>query len=228
MTTMASKYRALLLAGAMLAAGAPTPLMATHNVEGVPLIGDPAAGQVKAAMCFGCHGAEGISSNPQFPNLRGQKDVYLSKQIKYFRHNLRIDPTMSAMAQSLTDEEINDIAAFFYDLGQRPLAAVPAMTVPDDSPVGDAKAGRKAAQVCAACHGTDGVSVQRNYPNLRGQQRGYLVKELRAFRNGPRKDPIMTPMLAALSEEDVVNIATYFASLGAPAKPKEPEAIPGD
>jgi cytochrome c553 len=225
---MASKYPALLVLGSLLTAGTLAPATATHRIDQAPLIGDPQAGQEKAAMCFGCHGAEGISNNPQFPNLRGQKDVYISKQVKYFRHNLRIDPTMSAMAQALSDEEINNVAAFFYDLGQQPLGAAPELVVPDATPVGDVEAGREKAAVCAACHGKNGISLQRNYPNLRGQHRAYLVKQMNAFRQGPRNDPIMTPMLGTMSDQDVVNIATYFASLGVPAAQTEPPAPPGD
>ncbi|HHJ35955.1 MAG TPA: cytochrome c [Gammaproteobacteria bacterium] len=78
--------------------------------------GDAAAGQAKAASCAGCHGAKGISAVPTYPNLAGQKEAYLAKQIKAFKDKSRTDPTMNAMAAPLTDADIANIAAYFSGL----------------------------------------------------------------------------------------------------------------
>ena len=74
--------------------------------------GDAAAGQAKYATCQGCHGPGGISANPVWPNLAGQKDGYLVKQMKAFRDGARTDPMMSPMAKPLTDEDIENLAAY--------------------------------------------------------------------------------------------------------------------
>ncbi len=78
---------------------------------------------------------------------------------------------------------------------------------------GDAAAGKAKAGMCAACHGANGVSAVPMYPNLAGQKEAYLVKQLKAFKAGTRKDPVMGPMAAPLSDADMANLAAYFASL---------------
>jgi cytochrome c553 len=85
-------------------------------VSGAAVAGDAAAGKAKSATCAGCHGAEGVSSNPLWPNLAGQKEAYLVKQIKAFRDGTRTDPMMSPMAKPLTDDDINNLAAHFSSL----------------------------------------------------------------------------------------------------------------
>lgn len=78
--------------------------------------GDAAAGKAKAATCAGCHGAAGVSATPLWPNLAGQKDAYLVKQMKAFRDGTRSDPMMSPMAKPLTDEDIQNLAAYYSSL----------------------------------------------------------------------------------------------------------------
>ena len=71
----------------------------------------------------------------------------------------------------------------------------------------------KAIITCAACHGHAGVSHNDNWPNLAGQKNGYLIKQIKAFRDGKRVDPLMAPMVRTLSDTDVDNIAAYYSSL---------------
>lgn len=78
--------------------------------------GDAAAGKTKSATCAGCHGAAGISMIPMYPNLAGQKEAYLVKQIKDFKSGVRKDPTMNAMVAALTDADIANLAAYFSGL----------------------------------------------------------------------------------------------------------------
>jgi cytochrome c553 len=80
------------------------------------LAGDAAAGKAKAASCAGCHGAAGVSNNPMWPNLAGQKSGYLVKQMKDFRDGTRNDPMMSPMAKPLSDADIDNIAAYYSGL----------------------------------------------------------------------------------------------------------------
>tara|TARA_R110001592_G_scaffold116059_1_gene316996 strand:+ start:134801 stop:135106 length:306 start_codon:yes stop_codon:yes gene_type:complete len=78
--------------------------------------GDAAAGKGLSAVCAGCHGAEGISMNGLWPNLAGQKAAYLAKQIKAFRDGQRSDPMMSNMVKTLTDQDAEDLAAYYSGL----------------------------------------------------------------------------------------------------------------
>ena len=90
-----------------------------------------------------------------------------------------------------------------------------AATVMMASPVfaGDAAAGKGKSMMCAACHGAAGISAVPMYPNLAGQKEAYLAKQLKDFKSGKRQDPVMAPMAKMLSDEDLVNIAAYYASL---------------
>ena len=79
---------------------------------------------------------------------------------------------------------------------------------------GDAAAGKSRAAACAACHGANGISANGLWPNLAGQKEPYLAAQIKAFRDGDRKNPMMSPMAAALSDTDIANLAAYYASLG--------------
>ena len=80
---------------------------------------------------------------------------------------------------------------------------------------GDPKLGKEKAAVCAACHGQEGISNSPLWPNLAGQKENYLIKQIKAFKSGDRKDPSMAPMVAALSDKDIENLAAYYSSLKA-------------
>lgn len=81
----------------------------------------------------------------------------------------------------------------------------------------DLEAGHSKAQVCAACHGADGNAVAGNYPNLAGQTWRYIYVQLKDFKEGRRTDPIMSPMAAPLSRQDMIDIANFYA--GQPPRP---------
>ena len=76
----------------------------------------------------------------------------------------------------------------------------------------DAAAGQAKSALCAACHGPAGNSTNPLWPNLAGQKEQYLAKQIKAFRDGTRKDATMAPMVAALSDDDIANLAAYYAA----------------
>lgn len=78
---------------------------------------------------------------------------------------------------------------------------------------GNKKAGRGKAETCFACHGVDGKGTQELWPNLAGQKYEYLVKQIKDFKAGRRKDPLMDDMVTSLSDQDIEDIAAYFSSL---------------
>ena len=79
---------------------------------------------------------------------------------------------------------------------------------------GDVEAGKEKSITCAACHGGQGISPTGIWPNLAGQKEEYLVAQIKAFRDGARENAQMAPMVANLSDEDIANLAAYYASLG--------------
>ena len=79
---------------------------------------------------------------------------------------------------------------------------------------GDAEAGKAKSVTCAACHGGEGISPVGTWPNLAGQKEEYLIAQMKAFRDGARESAQMAPMVTNLSDEDIANLAAYYASLG--------------
>jgi cytochrome c553 len=88
---------------------------------------------------------------------------------------------------------------------------------------GSAEKGESKSTACIACHGPGGNSVNPEWPSLAGQGQAYIHKQLQAFKGGARKNPLMTPMAMGLSEEDMADLAAYFAG----QKPTGLEADPG-
>ena len=77
----------------------------------------------------------------------------------------------------------------------------------------DIEAGKAKATVCVACHGVDGKASAPVYPHLAGQNAAYLLKQMKAFKEGSRTEPLMAPFMAMLNEADMENLAAYYASL---------------
>ena len=77
---------------------------------------DENAGKAKSATCVACHGANGVSNNPLWPNLAGQKEQYIYKQLTAFHDGVRQDPLMTSIAKMLKDQEMRDLAAYFAGL----------------------------------------------------------------------------------------------------------------
>jgi len=82
----------------------------------------------------------------------------------------------------------------------------------------DIAAGKAKSATCGACHGNNGISMIPMYPNLAGQKEQYLVLQMKAFRDGERKNMVMSPMAAGLSDADIANLSAYYASLDAAGK----------
>ncbi len=167
--------------------------------------GDPEAGKAIGYSCLGCHGIEGYRNMyPSFrvPNLGGQKAAYLEVALQGYRDGTREHPTMVAQASSLSDQEIADVAAYLATLGAETVEAGG-----DDAPPFE-----KAA-TCAACHGQNGIGASPVWPTLAGQHESYLVHSLNQYRDGSRTNAVMAPMAAPLTDEDVVLLARYYASL---------------
>lgn len=167
--------------------------------------GDAAAGEMLAYTCLGCHGVEGYrNAYPSYrvPKLGGQKAAYLVVAIKGYREGTRAHPTMAAQAASLTDQQIEDAAAY--------LASLSADTVEAGGSIAPSL---EETTTCVACHGQNGISLSPSWPTLAGQHEDYLEHALNQYRDGTRKDPVMAPLVAALTDEDVELLARYYSRL---------------
>ncbi len=132
------------------------------------------------------------------PKLEGQHPEYIVTALQAYRSGERSHITMHAQASSLSDQDMADIAAFFS--GEVLKADAPA--------VGTAP---QAAATCVACHGQNGVGIAGIYPTLSGQHEDYLARALHDYKKGGRKNPIMAPMVAMLTEADINALARYYS-----------------
>jgi cytochrome c553 len=185
--------------------------------------GNITAGKTKSEVCQGCHGPDGNSFSPDWPNLARQNTHFLAKQIHDFQSGARQDPTMSSMVLGLGEQDIRDIAAYFS-----------AQTVTAD-PASQSGAGKKLyvggnsyshVPACAGCHGPNGVgNGPGGIPRLAGQKPGYVAKALRDFKTGTRsndRNQIMRDIAAKMSEKEIDAMALFLAGMGAEtAAPKK-------
>ena len=109
---------------------------------------------------------------------------------------------MLALAGSLTDQEMADVAAYLVSLGNDAVAA-------GGSPGGSSKEARN----CGACHGQNGIGLSPGWPTLAGQHEDYLVHALIQYRTGARQDPVMVSLASSLSDETIAMLAKYYSSL---------------
>ena len=167
--------------------------------------GSAERGEKLAYTCLGCHGIESYrNAYPSFrvPKLGGQKAAYLLAALQGYRDGTREHPTMQAQASSMSDEEMQDLAAYFSSFANETVAAG-----------GSEAAAIEAAQTCVACHGQNGIAVSPNWPTLAGQHQDYLEHALNQYRDGTRRNAVMAQMAAPLTDADVKLLARYYASL---------------
>lgn len=197
---------------------------------------DAAAGKTKAALCAGCHGANGIGIADTYPNIAGQHAEYIVKQLKAFKSGDRKNPIMAPMAAGLSEQDMADVAAYFSSLNRDGSASgataaatdspAPAVTSAPAAPqiVADAKAGKalyehgdtkRGITACVACHGKDGNSEVLINPNLAAQHPEYIEKQLNAFKAESRHNASMNQIASNLEATDIANIGAYFKDTSA-------------
>ena len=182
--------------------------------------GDAALGKKKFYTCYGCHGIDNYrNAYPDYPvpRLRHQHAAYIVSALQAYKAGDRPHATMHAQASSLSDQDMEDIAAYLQ--GPEPIA-------PSSKLVGQMP---PQVQTCAACHGANGLGVaaplQPKPPILAGQHEHYLVQALDQYRSGRRKNPIMMGMAGSLkSEADVRIVAHWFASQPSPLATATPDS----
>ena len=170
--------------------------------SGLASAADAARGAKLAYTCHGCHGIPNYkNAYPVYsvPKLGGQHAGYLVVALKGYKAQERPHATMHAQATTLSDQDMQDVASFLS--GQE--------LQPSGRAVGTAP---KAVQTCVACHGNDGIGILPEYPNLAGQHADYLRHSLQGYKSGQRKNAIMAGMAAALTEEDIAELAKYYSS----------------
>jgi cytochrome c553 len=197
---------------------------ACANVERSRSLNDPGVPAQATArqVCSNCHGVDGNSVSPNFPNLAGQTEPYLVQQLKSFRKQSRSDPAgfeyMWGLSRHLTDEQIDGLAS--YCANQKP---VKHPVVPG---AGQAGAGKKIFEdgipeknipACRSCHG-DSAQGNGQFPRLADQHADYLVKQLGVFqRTDERPEGAVMKIVAhELTETNMKDVAAFLQAISTP------------
>ena len=158
-------------------------------------------GKARAAACAKCHGEDGNGTAPGIPSLAGQQAQYLVAALQEYVRGERRSSPMHAVMRSLSPSDMEAVAIFFasHARAEKPAPAG-----------GDPGTGAGLSAVCSGCHGLHGVSGDPLTPNLAGQDIGYLVQAIKAYRT-TRKREKMRLYITGLSEKDIRDIAAYYA-----------------
>jgi cytochrome c553 len=211
---MKSTTLALLAIASCLAAGC-------TNLPRSRDLGNPdVSGQVLAEqVCSNCHGVTGTATSPNFPNLAGQPEVYLSNQLHELKGHSRSDPAgyeyMWGISRSLTDKQIQEIAAYFAAQKLRPQPIEgSAAQIDGGSAIFAGGLPEKGIPPCGSCHGPQGMGNEK-FPRLAGQHADYLVKQLTVFQRTDERPEgsIMKTVAHNLTQENITNVAAYLQAL---------------
>ena len=181
-----------------------------------PAQGDAAAGEAKSALCATCHGPDGNSELAINPKIAGQNARYMIKQMQDFKSGARPGPIMAAMVINLSDEDIEDLAAYYAAQTPTLLGADP-----DSAELAESlyRSGVKDLEVsaCSACHSPTGTgNAPAGFPALGGQHPEYTLQQLRDFRSGTRandQDGMMRLVTKRLTDPELEALANYLAGL---------------
>jgi len=154
-----------------------------------------------AKTCVACHGENGISGNTVWPNLAGQKQGYLRDQLLAFRDGNRVDPLMNATVKGLSNQDIESLALHFSSL-------VPKVSSVEGK---SNQAGENIRARCISCHGMQGKTVNDQWPNISGQKKGYLQKQLKAFRDGSRHSEVMAVIVKGFTDQQIEDVSEYYS-----------------
>jgi cytochrome c553 len=187
-------------------AAAPPPLLPKPDIN--------QGGAKFGTVCAACHGADGNSTIATNPKLAQQHPEYLIKQLQEFKSGKRPSPVMQGFASQLSDTDMRNIA--YWAASQKPkpgFAKDKELATLGERIFRGGIADRQIA-ACAGCHGPNGAGVPSQYPRLSGQQADYAEAQLKAFRDGARKNsPQMTQVAAKLNDREIHAVADYIAGL---------------
>lgn len=183
-------------------------IQAANNTQKMPPI---------ASTCIACHGANGNSDNPLWPNLAGQNRRYTFKQLHNFKKGkTRNNPVMQAMVSALTDAEMQELAAF-YESQPVAIAYTPQKYLRRGEQLYRGGDLNKHISACMACHGPKGEGyATAGFPRLAGQHAKYTIAQLRAFKHKIRHNDlngIMRSISKRMNNDDIKAVAWYIQGL---------------
>jgi len=197
------------------AAPSEAPAEGTESAEAA-MDGDPAAGKSKSTTCAACHGADGNSTDPQYPKIAQQHAGYTAKQLRDYHGGGRDNAVMAGMAQPLSEQDMLDLAAYFETQALTGDAAEAEQVERGQQLYRGGDLGRGVA-ACSACHGPTGRgNGAAGFPALAGQHAEYTEAQLMAFRSLQRHNDagqMMRNVAGRMSDQDMKAVASYIAGL---------------
>ena len=180
--------------------------------------GDAEAGQARSITCAACHGPEGNSANPLWPNLAGQHAKYIVGQLKAFKEGQRADALMTSQAMLLSDADMANLAVYYESLTPAVQTAADASLVSRGEALYRGGSKENGLAACMSCHGPSGKgNPATQYPALGGQHATYTEKTLKDYASGARKsvagNDAMNEIAQKLSDEDIRALAAYLQGL---------------
>ena len=180
--------------------------------------GDADAGQTSSITCAACHGPEGNSANPLWPNSAGQHASYIMNQLSAFKEGKRANPLMSSQAMLLGDEDMANLAVFYEGKARAVQTVADPALVERGEALYRAGIAETGVAACLACHGPKGVgNPAAQYPALSGQHAAYTEKTLKDYRSGERQsvagNNVMNEIAAKLTDDDIKALASYLQGL---------------
>ncbi len=181
-------------------------------------MGDAEKGKTLSASCAACHGADGNSTNPEWPKLAGQSEAYLVKQLTEYRNGKRKNAVMNGMAEGIkTDQDVMDIAAYYASVKTKPGKASDEKLVAEGESIYRGGIVEAGVAACAACHGPTGSgNPAAKFPSVSGQHAVYTVAQLQAFKSGERNNDtgkMMRNLAKKMSTAQMEAVAEYMAGL---------------
>ncbi len=178
--------------------------------------GDAEAGRAKSTTCVACHGTDGNSVNPAWPNIAGQHANYIVAQLKAYKDGTRVDPLMAGMVAGLSEQDMKDLGAFYAAQAKAQHEADPDLVELGQRIYrgGNTESGVTA---CIACHGPTGRgNPAASWPSLAGQHATYTAEELREYRAGNRVTDMggmMRDIARRMTDEEIEAVASYIQGL---------------
>ena len=212
------------ISGAAIAAD-PAPMSPEAQVKaaapGKPKA-DPVAGEALysngdtkrgVVACITCHGPKGQSAVSAWPKLSSQHPAYTSKQLKNYKEGVRVNAIMMGMSTALTDQDMQNIAAYLAQ--QQPSLGVAQNkeTIELGQSIYRGGIAAKGVPACAGCHSPNGAGISAQYPRLGGQWAEYSSTQLTLFREGTRKNIQMNMIAVKLSDAEMKAVSDYMAGL---------------
>ena len=179
--------------------------------------GNAKAGKAKATNCAGCHGVNGNSTNPAWPKLAGQNAGFIAKQLADFKSGKkRSDPLMAGQVASLSQQDMDDLGAYFASqTGTQGAADEKLAAAGSKLYRGGNK--KKGIAACIACHSPTGAgNPAAKFPKLSGQHATYVEKAMKDFRSGKRSNDMnkmMRNIAEKMNDKEIKAVASYISGL---------------